>query len=354
MKHFILMGIFDFVGDLTIPIIMIMLVLAFLLVMKFISSRYKKIPPGKAGVFYGKKGIDVITGGGRILWPFVQEFQEMSTTVFQVDVSETNIPNKDTVKITAKGIATCKISTIDTAALKAAANAFLGKSGEEVERSVKNILIGHLRSIIGKMNIEELLRERDKFNGLVIAESENELKKLGLGEYESKVYLSLLKHGSLDGKTLSKLSAVPQSKIYEILYGLSDKRFVSVLDVKPKRFKAIEPELAVKHYLRLQKEKIEELEKTLPTQLKSIKKIPAQKPEEMITVYRGKKNTHPLVIGKFITAQKYVKDMFTFDYLPASVLREIEHCIQRGVRIQMLATKKSKESLALMKKARKN
>lgn len=182
---------------------------------------------------------------------------------------------------------------------------------------------------------------------------EQELKKLGLGEYESKVYLTLVRYGSLEGRKLSKLSSVPQSKIYEVLYKLAEKKFVSILEVKPKLFKAIEPRAAIKNFLLSKKQEIETLERTIPNKLKSLKKFAELQTGELITVYRGEKNTHPLVINKFITAQKYVKDMFTFEYMPNSVLREIIKCIERGVKIYMLATKKDEDNIKLIRKIKK-
>ena len=103
----------------------------------------------------------------------------MSTAVTQVEIDEHDIPNKDNVKISAKGVATFKIETTQEALHNAAA-AFLGKSDEELARIVRNILQGHLRSIIGKLNINEILRDRDAFNKKVVEESTEELKRLGI------------------------------------------------------------------------------------------------------------------------------------------------------------------------------
>jgi flotillin len=124
-------------------------------------------------------GFRVIGGGGRILFPFVESYQEMSTSAFQTEIDEKSIPNKDNVKINVKGVATCKLSTIPEDLVNAA-KAFLGKKDEEIKVFVQNILKGHLRSIIGKLDIDSLLRERDAFNKQVVAESAEELKRLGV------------------------------------------------------------------------------------------------------------------------------------------------------------------------------
>jgi flotillin len=182
----------NFIGSIMIPFLIILLFVAILVAARVVASRYKKIPPNAVGIFYGRKytyigaegkpekiGFKVVAGGGRVLLPFVENYQEMSTSAFQVEIDETGIPNKDNVKMEVKGVATCKISTL-AEDLHNAAQAFLGKDAHEVNLFIQNILKGHLRSIIGKLDIGSLLRERDQFNKSVIAESASELKRLGV------------------------------------------------------------------------------------------------------------------------------------------------------------------------------
>ncbi len=182
---------------------------------------------------------------------------------------------------------------------------------------------------------------------------EQDLLKIGLGQYEAKVYLALIRYGSMSGGALSKKSGVPQSKIYEVLYKLAGKKFVSVLEVRPRLFKAIDPEIAIPHFLQSKKEELERLEKDIPEKIKKESRVVEEKTEELITIYRGEKNTHPLVLNKFITAQKYLKEMFTFEYIPTSVEREIKKCIQRGIHIKMLATLKNRDNIKAMRRIKK-
>lgn len=180
-------------GSLVTPFMILLIVIALFLSIRAIAKRYKKVPPNKALIFYGRKykkrklpdgrieakGFIVLSGGGRILFPFVEAVQEMDTSVFQVELKEEKIPNKDNVKIKAIGLATCKISTTPED-LENAARAFLGKSLTDIHDIVKNILLGHLRSIIGKMGVEDIIRDRETFNRAVTAESETELRGLGI------------------------------------------------------------------------------------------------------------------------------------------------------------------------------
>ena len=157
-----------------------------------IASRYKKIPPNEVGIFFGRKykykdtdgttktlGFRIVAGGGSVLWPIVEQLQTMSTAAQQCEIDERGIPNKDNIRINVKGVATFKISSL-TEDIHNAAMAFLGKEPQEIMSIVKNIFQGHLRSIIGKMDMQQILRDRDVFNKQVVAESEEELKRLGI------------------------------------------------------------------------------------------------------------------------------------------------------------------------------
>ncbi|PYJ02754.1 MAG: hypothetical protein DME25_15335 [Verrucomicrobia bacterium] len=193
MNTILLAEISNKIGALFLPGMIVMIAVAFLIVVRVMATRYKKIAPNKVGIFYGKKyryidpvdgktksrGFRIVAGGGSLVLPIVEQLQEMSTAAFQTRIEENDIPNRDNVKINVKGVATCKISNAPED-LHNAAMAFLGKSDEDLEAFVRNILIGHLRSIIGKLDIDEVLRQRDTFNRRVVEESTEELKRLGV------------------------------------------------------------------------------------------------------------------------------------------------------------------------------
>jgi len=178
-------------GTFMIPVLVIAVLLCLVFVGMAVASRYIKVPPNAIAVFYGRqykyktpdgtagsRGFHIMTGGGRIVLPIVEKYQIMSTAAFQIEVSEDRIPTAKNVRVNVNGVATCKIS--DKPELMAASvQSFLGKSDEEVRQFVQLILNGHLRSIVGKLEIDQLLRKRDDFNRMVIDESTSELARLG-------------------------------------------------------------------------------------------------------------------------------------------------------------------------------
>ena len=103
------------------------------------------------------------------------------------------------------------------------------------------------------------------------------LREIGLTEYEEKIYLTLLKQGTLTGGQVSKLSKVPHGRTYEVLNNLAEKGFVSVLPIKPKIFKAVDPKIAINSTINNQINDLHELGKIIPSQLKAYNPLPKTK-----------------------------------------------------------------------------
>src|SRR3989338_3107099 len=137
---------------------------------------------------------------------------------------------------------------------------------------------------------------------------EEGLRKLGLTDYETKVYVTLLSEGTSKGGEISKKSRVPQGRTYEVLHKLAEKGFVQELKTTPKLFKPIDPKVAIKVLVNNKRKEIDALEKTLPETLSQIKKAQAQaKTEEKITILHGKKVLEPLIQQEHLIVKKYFK-----------------------------------------------
>jgi sugar-specific transcriptional regulator TrmB len=74
----------------------------------------------------------------------------------------------------------------------------------------------------------------------------NFLYNLKLRKYEVEAYLTLLKHGPQNYKGLIELSSVPYGKIYATLNILDRKGWVTTLNLKPKIFSAVDPEVPLR------------------------------------------------------------------------------------------------------------
>lgn len=75
------------------------------------------------------------------------------------------------------------------------------------------------------------------------------LREIGLGEYEAKLYLALVKRHPAGGYELARSSGVPSSKVYEVLGRLQEKELVFVTDGgRAKRYIPADPDEFVERY----------------------------------------------------------------------------------------------------------
>jgi flotillin len=167
-------------SDHMVPIIMIgFAVIILAIVIRTITSRYVRIPPEQALVVYGGGKTEVITSGARIVWPLLQDSYPLDLRAFQVQLHLKDAPNADRIPITLIAMATCKISKKPELLLKAAENFGRSKS-EDIDSKIANVLEGHLRVVVGQIDMDTILSKRDEFNARISSESATELQNLGV------------------------------------------------------------------------------------------------------------------------------------------------------------------------------
>ena len=105
----------------------------------------------------------------------------------------------------------------------------------------------------------------------MVVETEEELSKLlpsiqtlGLTEYESKAYLSLLSFGICNARQLCNHSKVPSSKVYAIMEKFELLGLVEVQQSKPTRFKALEPSIGIERLVKNKEKEVLSIKDTLP------------------------------------------------------------------------------------------
>lgn len=166
--------------DNLVTILMVFFVIVILvLILRAITSRYIRIPPEQALVVYGGGKSEVVTSGARIVWPFLQDSYPLDLRAFQVQLHLKDAPNMDRIPITLIAMATCKVSKKPELLLKAAENFGRSKS-EDVDSKIANVLEGHLRVVVGQIDMDTILSKRDEFNARISSESATELQNLGV------------------------------------------------------------------------------------------------------------------------------------------------------------------------------
>ncbi len=179
------------------PFLVVTGVVILILILAFVASRYKvaganeaiivagsrgakvRDERGKVVSTPGDKGVKVVVGGGTIVMPLLNRIGRLKLTARQINVQLSDAVTSQGIKVQVQGVATFKIGR-DVESLRNAAERFLDAKPEQVDSIVKNVLEGSLRSIVGTLTIEELIRDRQKLLQQVQDAAKGDLATSGL------------------------------------------------------------------------------------------------------------------------------------------------------------------------------
>ena len=155
-------------------------------------AKYRTAGPDEAlivtGSYLGKKNvhidesgnrIKIIRGGGAFVLPVFQQAEPLSLLSSKLEVSTPEVYTEQGVPVMADGVAIIKIGG-SIGEIATAAEQFLGKAKQDLDNEAKEVLEGHLRSILGSMTVEEIYKNRDKFSQEVQRVASQDLAKMGL------------------------------------------------------------------------------------------------------------------------------------------------------------------------------
>ncbi|MEC0277408.1 flotillin lipid rafts scaffold protein FloT [Bacillus halotolerans] len=178
----------------TMPIIIVIAVVFFLLIalIAVFITKYRTAGPDEAlivtGSYLGNKNVHVdeggnrlkiVRGGGTFVLPVFQQAEPLSLLSSKLDVSTPEVYTEQGVPVMADGTAIIKIGG-SIGEIATAAEQFLGKSKEDRQQEAREVLEGHLRSILGSMTVEEIYKNREKFSQEVQRVASQDLAKMGL------------------------------------------------------------------------------------------------------------------------------------------------------------------------------
>jgi flotillin len=171
--------------------IVILLVLLGLVVV----TRYKVAGPSEAFVITGRRGKrttdpetgrvftdtsgqKVVVGGGVFVVPFVQQKFSLDLSSRHIPVAVRGAVTLRGVKANLEGVAIVKVGGTEDS-IRAAAQRFLMQQ-DGIVGFTQEVLSGALRSIVGRMSVEDIIRDRAAFAGQVAEEAEASLSGQGL------------------------------------------------------------------------------------------------------------------------------------------------------------------------------
>jgi flotillin len=119
----------------------------------------------------------IVTGHGCFVMPVKQKARFLSLSLQEAEIAEDCITTQG-IRLHIRAIAAFKIGD-DPVSISNAARRFLSEQNN-MEELVGRIFAGHLRSIIGSLTVEEIIRERDRLSQEVKEGSHGEMEKLGI------------------------------------------------------------------------------------------------------------------------------------------------------------------------------
>ncbi len=179
------------------PFLAVTGVIILVLLIAFVASRYKVASANEALIVAGSRGakvrdergqvmstpgdrgVKVVVGGGTFIRPLLDRVGKLKLTARQINVQLSDAVTSQGIKVQVQGVATFKIGR-DVESLRNAAERFLDAKPEQVDSIVKNVLEGSLRSIVGTLTIEELIRDRQKLLQQVQDAAKGDLATSGL------------------------------------------------------------------------------------------------------------------------------------------------------------------------------
>ena len=170
------------------------LVLLAILLVLFVLSRIKVAGPNQAFIVTGRQGRQVtdssgvvsrdqsgqkvVMGASVFVLPVVQKLHTMDLSSRRIPVGIRGAVSKQGVKCDLEGVAIVKVGGTESS-IRAAAQRFLNQQ-QGIDTFTSEVLAGALRSIVGRLTIEEIIRDRAAFASAVAEEAESSLTGQGL------------------------------------------------------------------------------------------------------------------------------------------------------------------------------
>ena len=169
------------IGAMEMSVLAVVVAVAVVFLLLIFLTGYVKASPDTAMIISGlRKNPKVLIGKAGIKIPFLERKDELNLQLIPIDVKTSNaVPTADYININVDATVNVKISDNEER-LKLAAQNFLNKNAEYIGRVAREVLEGNVREIVGKMALEEMVSDRQKFAMLVKENAEPDLASMGL------------------------------------------------------------------------------------------------------------------------------------------------------------------------------
>jgi uncharacterized membrane protein YqiK len=120
----------------------------------------------------------IAVGKGALVLPGLQTVRKLSLNAKKADLTVDSVTSQG-VPVSVRGVVVYKVGNTPREIANAASR-FLGESEETMASTVNELFSGHLRSILGGLTMEEIIRDRARMSSETRSSSAEEMETLGL------------------------------------------------------------------------------------------------------------------------------------------------------------------------------
>ena len=155
--------------------------IAIVIILSFFGAGFVSASPGEIKVISGPRGQRVLHGKTGWKIPILERVDTMTAGMISVDARTSDyVPTNDYINVKVDAAVKVKIGTERPDLFEAATRNFLYKSSEEIADEVRDTLEGHLRAIIGQMELAQIVTDRATFSEKVQENATKDLEEMGL------------------------------------------------------------------------------------------------------------------------------------------------------------------------------
>ena len=149
-------------------------------VILFLTS-FVSASPGEIKVISGPRGQRVIHGKTGWKIPILERVDNMTAEMISIDVKTSDyVPTNDFINVKVVAAVKVRIGTEKPELFKAATRNFLYKTTDVMADEFRDTLEGHLRAIIGQMELKKIIQDRVTFSEKVQENATKNLEEMGL------------------------------------------------------------------------------------------------------------------------------------------------------------------------------
>lgn len=178
-----------------------------ILLLLIVTIGYVKAPPDTAYIISGLRK-KIIVGKASIKIPFLERLDKLSLKLIPIDVKTSSmVPTADYINIQVDAAVNVKVGS-DSNKLELAAQNFLNQNSDYMARVAREVLEGNMREIVGRMRLEEMVSDRQKFAELVKENAMPDLAAMGLNIVSFNVQNFKDANGVIDDLGIDNISQI--------------------------------------------------------------------------------------------------------------------------------------------------